>query len=208
MAKNFISNKDESVRMFDSNFLDFFSRVHFTVPLILFIPVVLYFLYKAIFVFHIAALPLVGYFAIGFLVWTFAEYTLHRFVFHFHHDSDFGRKMHFIFHGVHHDYPNDTYRLVMVPSMSVPLAFVFYGLFYLILGAELASAIFPGFVAGYLTYDMTHYVVHHANWKNQYFQNLKKHHILHHFKYPDQGYGVSSTLWDKVFGSTYPKEEG
>ena len=64
-------------------------------------------------------------------------------------------------HGVHHDHPNDPLRLVMPPAASVPLALVFYALFWLVLGADRAFAFGAGFLAGYLAYDMIHYHLHH-----------------------------------------------
>src|SRR5262245_6760834 len=102
MAKNFISNKDECVRMFRNNFLESLSRVHFTVPLIIFVPVVFYFLYRAVFVLSLGALPVILLFLAGLCVWTLTEYLLHRFVFHWELPGKFGRRIHFIFHGVHH----------------------------------------------------------------------------------------------------------
>ena len=54
------------------------------------------------------------------------EYLLHRFVFHLEPDSRWGRRLHFIIHGVHHDFPHDPMRLVMPPSVSIPLAIAFW----------------------------------------------------------------------------------
>jgi uncharacterized membrane-anchored protein len=54
---------------------------------------------------------------------------MHRLVFHFEPEDGLGRALHWIIHGVHHDHPNDPMRLVMPPSVSVPLAIVFYLLF-------------------------------------------------------------------------------
>src|ERR1700729_2913605 len=137
MPKNFISNKDESVRMFKNDVLESFTRVHFTIPLFMYVPVIIYFLYKCFFVMHISALVFIGMVPVGIAVWTFTEYILHRFVFHFQPKSAFGRTIHFYVHGVHHDYPSDSRRLVMVPAMSIPLAFIFYYLFYFIFGSVL-----------------------------------------------------------------------
>jgi len=83
MPKNYVSNKDETVRMFESDFMEAFSRVHFTVPLIIYIPVILVMFYLSIAVYHISALNIVGLFIGGIAAWTLAEYLLHRFVFHF-----------------------------------------------------------------------------------------------------------------------------
>ena len=129
MAKNFISNKDETVRMFDNDFMESLSRVHPAVPLIVYIPVVLFFLYRSVYIFEFTFITILSLIVFGILVWSLAEYTLHRFIFHYEPKSKFGEKIHFIFHGVHHDYPSDSRRLVMPPSVSIPLALLFYFLF-------------------------------------------------------------------------------
>jgi sterol desaturase/sphingolipid hydroxylase (fatty acid hydroxylase superfamily) len=116
-------------------------------------------------------------------------------------------KIHFIFHGVHHDYPSDSKRLVMPPSVSIPLAVLFYFLFKLILGGTLVAPFFVGFIAGYLFYDITHYAVHHFNIRNKFWLAIKKHHIRHHFENPELGFGVSSPLWDEIIGTNFPKKD-
>src|SRR5690606_20289908 len=82
----------------------------------------------------------------GMAFWSFTEYMLHRFVFHYHPKSKIGQRIHFIAHGVHHDYPNDSLRLVLPPSISVPLAFLFFGIFYAILGFNYTIPFYGGFV--------------------------------------------------------------
>ncbi len=208
MARLYVSDKDESPRMFESNFLDFFSRVHFSVPLFVFVPVILYMMYYAIGVHKLPFLHILGWGGAGLLAWTFTEYFMHRFVFHFHPKSEFGKRIHFIFHGVHHDFPNDSYRLVLPPALSIPLALGFFTLFGYFFGDS--PAIYPFFalyIFGYLSYDMMHYAIHHWSIKNKWFQAVKRHHMVHHFKDPDNGYGVSSTLWDHVLGTTYDKKK-
>ncbi len=205
MAKNFVSNKDETVRMFDSDFLEFFSKVHFTVPLYIYVPVIAYFMYRSIAVLDLTFETIAALIMLGLFVWTITEYTLHRFIFHFNFKSEFGKKIHFIFHGVHHDYPNDTRRLVMPPSVSVPLAVLFYFIFDVILGSVLVAPFFIGFIVGYLFYDLTHYAIHHYNMHNKFWLIIKNHHMRHHYQNPDKGYGVSSPVWDKIIGTDFPK---
>lgn len=205
MAKKFISNKDECVRMFKSDFLEKFSRVHYTVPLFLFVPVILFFLYKSIFVFSLPVLSIMAYILLGVVVWTFTEYFLHRFVFHWELPGKIGRRIHFVFHGVHHDYPSDSKRLVMVPSISIPLATLFYFLFYWLIGSVNVAPFFVGFIAGYLFYDISHYAIHHFNFKSKFWLSLKHHHMIHHYKDDHNGFGVSSKFWDLVFRTTFNK---
>jgi sterol desaturase/sphingolipid hydroxylase (fatty acid hydroxylase superfamily) len=207
MAKNFVSNKDITVRMFDNSFMEACSRVHPAVPLFIYVPVIAYFLLKAIYVYEITTANIFFLIVFGVVVWTFTEYTLHRFIFHYKPKSTFGEKIHFIFHGVHHDYPSDSRRLVMPPSVSVPLALLFYFLFFSILGKSNVAPFFVGFLTGYLFYDMTHYAVHHFNIHNKFWLALKKHHMKHHYQDAEKGFGVSSPMWDYVVGTNFPKNK-
>lgn len=205
MKKAFVSNSRESTRMFRSSFLESFSKVHFSVPLIIYIPVIGFFIYRAFVLVHNSTGMFAVVFAGGLLFWTFTEYVLHRFVFHFEPTSAWGKRIHFIFHGVHHDYPNDAKRLVMPPSVSIPLATGFYFLFAAILPAAYVPAFFAAFMTGYLFYDISHYALHHANFKSPFWKKLKQHHMLHHYTDATKGYGVSSALWDKIFRSDFEK---
>lgn len=204
MAKNYVSNKDETVRMFKSDFLEAFSRVHFTVPLYIYIPVILYLGYRSIFVYEFQFLTILSMILVGMFAWTLTEYTLHRFVFHYEPKSDWGKRLHFIMHGVHHDYPNDSKRLVMPPSVSIPLAVLFYVLFSTILGSTYVAPFFIGFLIGYLFYDLTHYAVHHFNMHSKFWLAIKNHHMKHHYQDSTKGFGVSSPLWDIIIGTNYP----
>jgi sterol desaturase/sphingolipid hydroxylase (fatty acid hydroxylase superfamily) len=146
----------------------------------------------------------------GVFIWTLTEYLLHRFVFHYRPRAAWQERIVFLFHGIHHLQPQCKTRLVMPPVVSIPLALVFYGALSLIVGLALGAPhwvapMFSGLVAGYLAYDLTHYATHHWPMKGRYLKYLKKHHMLHHFKTPDQRFGVSSPVWDFVFG-TYPAE--
>lgn len=207
MKKNYVSNSTESVRMFKNGFLEGLSKIHFCVPLFIYIPVIIFFTYKA-FINHISIGGFALFFLLGVALWTITEYILHRFVFHYHPTSDWGKKIHFIFHGVHHDYPRDAKRLVMPPSASIPLAVGFYYLFSLFFSDKThLFAFFPGFILGYLIYDMMHYAMHHYNFKTEFWKKIKQHHMLHHYSDASKGYGVSSTLWDKILHSDFPKKK-
>ena len=207
MAKLFVSNKDESARLFKSNALEFFTHVHWSVPIIVYLPVVAYFLYRAVTSGGITAASITGTFIAGVFVWTFAEYMLHRFVFHYQPKTGWGKKLHFFVHGVHHDYPNDSKRLVMPPSAGLPIAVLFYMAFSLVLPAPYLWVFFAGFIFGYICYDEVHYATHHAPLKGKVGLWIKHHHVRHHYLDPERGYGVSSPLWDYVFGTMYAESE-
>ena len=205
MKRNFVSNEKESTRMFRSNLLESLSKVHFSVPIFIYVPVIGYFIFDALAIQHNSIKVFVGSLSGGILFWTLTEYILHRFIFHFEPKSSWGQRLHFIFHGVHHDYPNDAMRLVMPPSVSIPLATGFYFLFQAVLPAAFVPGFFAAFISGYLFYDISHYALHHATFKNAFWKKLKQHHMLHHYSDPAKGYGVSSALWDKIFKSDFEK---
>jgi len=197
----YISNKNETVRMFESDFMEFFSRVHPVIPLALYLPVVGYMLYVSLWQRHLSVVAVAALFLIGVLLWTLIEYLIHRYIFHYEPKTRWGKQLHFLIHGVLHDYPNDARRLVMPPVISIPLAFLFFGLFFLIFGS-LAPAVFGGLVFGYLCYDMLHYATHHLAMKRGVWLWLKQYHLRHHFKDDHVGYGISSPLWDYIFRTT------
>jgi sterol desaturase/sphingolipid hydroxylase (fatty acid hydroxylase superfamily) len=191
--------REVSPRMFENPILEWGSRVHPVVPPLLYLPVIGLMFYIAIANHEMATWKLAVGFAGGLAFWTFLEYVLHRFVFHWQPDSGWGRKLHFIIHGVHHDYPHDPMRLVMPPSASIPLALMFLVFFRLLLGPVWCLPAFAGMLIGYLIYDMTHYHVHHHRAKNRLSLALRRYHYRHHFQQSDRGYGVSSPIWDRVF---------
>ena len=197
----YVSNKNETVRMFESNFMEFFSHVHPATPIVLYGPIIGLMLYLAFVRNQLSFLVVLGFFVLGVLTWTLLEYVIHRYVFHYEPKTRLGKLLHFIMHGVHHDYPNDATRLVMPPIISVPLAVLFYAIFFLTLG-RFAPAALAGFGFGYVCYDTIHYATHHFAMKRGVWRWLKQYHLRHHYQDDQAGYGVSSPLWDYVFRTT------
>src|SRR3954462_9878111 len=183
--------------MFESRLLDACSRVHPSVPVILFGPAIAILFALGIERVGIAAtlLRAIG----GYLLWTLTEYWMHRIVFHFEPEKGIGARLHWIIHGVHHDHPNDPLRLGMPPSVSVPLGALFFLLFWLVLPLGAAFGVASGFFAGYLAYDMTDYYVHHRMPKSALGKKLRELHMRHHFQDHTKGYGISAPWWDVVF---------
>ncbi len=194
----YVSKRNETVRMFKSDFMEFFSHVHPATPLVLYLPVIIYMLYAAIWRSRLPIWLVIALFVVGGLIWTLVEYVIHRRIFHSEPSTAIGKRLHYIVHGVHHDYPNDARRLVMPPAVSIPLAIAFYLFFFAFFG-RFAPAIAAGFAAGYVGYDSIHYAIHHFPMKSGILSRLKQHHLRHHFHDDHSGYGVSSPLWDYVF---------
>lgn len=194
--KLYITNKDESLTLFKNPVLNHLSHIHPMIPVVAFLPVIIYNLYFAF--------SFTGYyfswtlFACGIFVWTFIEYIMHRFVFHFHPKNTFLKKIHYLTHGIHHDYPSDSTRLVMPLPISIPLAFLFYLVHSYFLGTW-TQATYAGFVFGYLCYDMIHFATHHWKMRSPIGKYLRRKHLEHHFATPEKTFGVTSPLWDFIF---------
>ncbi len=145
-------------------------------------------------------------FLAGYFFWSFAEYCVHRFLYHTETNSKFLLNIQHKAHGIHHQYPIDPTRLAMPPVPGLLLSGVFFLIFWLV-HPVYAFAFFPGFMMGYLTYISMHYAQHrikspkYGPWKA-----LWKHHHIHHYVDPYVAHGVSTRFWDFVFG-TMPKKK-
>ena len=64
---------------------------------------------------------------------------------------------------------------------------------------------FLSLVFSYLVYDWFHYASHHMTLKNKYFRMLVKHHLLHHYRDPENGFGFTTTAWDKILNTMFKK---
>ncbi len=137
------------------------------------------------------------YFVSAFFSWTLAEYLMHRFLYHDIKDANYNNGIHYLFHGIHHEFPNDDGRIVLPPVPSILIASIFFGIFYLIFRDD-AFAFAPGFILGYLVYINIHWMVHKYPSPNR-FNFWWRHHNIHHFQQHDKAFGVSTPIWDYVF---------
>ena len=196
-----------SPRMFRVEWIErYLSRVRPLHVLVVWAPVALWFVARAVRDESIGVAGALALVAAGVLAWTLLEYLLHRWVFHFVPDpaSELQRDLAFMAHGVHHDWPYDPDRLVMPPVVAVLLAFAIGLPLRALVGARLFPGLFAGLVAGYLWYDLTHYAVHHLKQRTAFGRLQRRNHLVHHFAQPNARYGVTTPLWDLVFG-TYPE---
>ena len=204
----------QPIRLFHSDRLEFFTHIHPAVVPAIWLPVSAAFLAQGVILTrsagHVwASIP--AFFG-GILLWSFAEYCLHRFIFHFTPRTQRQKRIAFLMHGVHHAQPRVKTRLVMPPLVSIPLACLFYALFTLVVSMllrapDLTGALFAGFVTGYVCYDLTHYSLHHFQFRSGFMKALRAHHMRHHTEHESR-FGVSSPLWDHVFQTEPPKDPG
>ena len=141
----------------------------------------------------------------GILTFTFAEYVFHRSLYHSGDDFKNEDNWQYKIHGVHHIHPNVKHILAMPIPLALLVSSAFFGLFYLAMGS-LSFHFFPGFILGYAIYIFIHVMIHTRKPPKNVFAYLWKHHHMHHYHFEDKAYGVSSHLWDFVFGTMPPKD--
>ena len=136
----------------------------------------------------------VGLAAAGMFAWTVAEYVLHRAVFH---HVPLIRDEHF----AHHAAPRELIGTPTLVSVAIFAALVYAPLVWLA-GRGGASALSVGLLGGYLAYVAVHYAVHHESSHGiAYLARLKRHHALHHHGGTNCNFGVTTRVWDRVFGT-------
>lgn len=196
-----IHNKGQA-QLFKNQYLEYLTKTHPLVIWGLYLPVLILLPYYSVKVLEYGALNTFLLFLSGIFFWTFTEYILHRFAFHHNPESEWGKRVNYVMHGNHHEYPRDKERLFMPAAPSLIIASIFFMVFYLVIG-KYAFPFFPGFMLGYLIYGSMHYAIHAWNPPFKWMKGLWRNHHLHHYKHSDMGFGVSSTFWDHVFGTMF-----
>lgn len=196
-----IHNKGQA-RLFENPYLEMLTKTHPSVIWGMYLPILSYLLYLAVERFGYPGSRAFLTFLGGIIFWTFFEYIAHRFIFHWVGDSPRMQRVAYILHGNHHHYPRDRQRLFMPPVPSLIISSGIFSLMYLMMGSN-AFMFFPGFMLGYLLYGSMHYAIHAWNPPFKWMKPLWRNHHLHHYKNDHLGFGVSSTLWDLVFGTMF-----
>ncbi|PWA47405.1 fatty acid hydroxylase 1 [Artemisia annua] len=187
----------EGPRFFASDFWEFLTKNEWYVIPTIWLPVVCWYATKAFKMGN--SLPEIAMILVlGIFIWTLMEYSLHRFLFHIKTKTYWGNTLHYLLHGCHHKHPQDGLRLVFPPTATAILLFPLWNIVKLISTPAVAPALFAGILLGYVMYDVTHYYLHHGQPKSEVPKHLKKYHLNHHFRIQNKGYGITSSLWDKV----------
>ena len=195
-----------SLRIFKSDLFEVMSHIPWQLVLIVWVPVSTALLLFAHLELGLGLGLAVAWWVAGVFLWTLIEYVLHRWIFHYRVKSPFGRKLHFLAHGIHHLDPWDGTRLVFPVLPGFLIAGAILAALRLVLPWPEALATLSGILAGYIVYDMTHYYTHHAKPRSRWGRFLKRYHLAHHHKEWEALYGVSQPLWDIVFRTGESKD--
>jgi sterol desaturase/sphingolipid hydroxylase (fatty acid hydroxylase superfamily) len=205
MANEIVPKNKGTQKLFQNPVLEKLTRTHISVPLTIFSVFSLALLAWSVTHTSLSAGTTIGLFLLGVLAFTWVEYVVHRYVFHIKTYTAFRTKFQYIVHGVHHEYPKDKDRLAMPPLLSVTISTILLLLFRLVMG-DFAFAFLPGFIVGYAAYLGIHYMVHAFAPPKNIFKILWINHGTHHYKNGEMIYGVSSPLWDYIYGTMKEKK--
>jgi sterol desaturase/sphingolipid hydroxylase (fatty acid hydroxylase superfamily) len=206
MKAEVINNKGQA-KLFNNKYLEYFTKSHPLAIWCMYITIISGLFYRNNTLNNIGIAQAIMSFSAGLFFWTFFEYMMHRFAFHFAPKSKLAIKIVYIVHGNHHHYPRDKERLFMPPLPSIILATAIFSIMYLmgnVFGViEFTVTFFSGFIIGYLVYGTMHYAIHAWRPPFKWMKSLWRNHHLHHYKEEQKGFGVSTTLWDRLFGTMY-----
>ena len=167
------------------------SKVAFHLDFVAYPPVIIICLYMV--QGKISVAFIVFLFIFGLVIWTLAEYLLHRFVLH-------GWPFFARYHHAHHDNPS---ALIASPTLFSLGVFVSTALIpaTLLLGFWPALPCFAGFLMGYIAFAAVRETVHHAQSQNAVVRHFKLFHARHHHATQASNFGVLTSFWDRVFGT-------
>lgn len=194
----------QSLRLFHNPWLERQSHISWKIIPTIWLPIVAALLFLGAGPLGLGWLAAPLWALLGVVGWTLLEYVLHRFVFHWEPRSSFGRKVHFLAHGIHHLDPWDPTRLVFPPLAGLGIAGLIYLALWAALPTPIATALMAGILLGYIVYDLSHYYTHHARPKAKYGKYLKAWHLAHHHRWWTRMFGVSSPFWDLIFRTGKP----
>ena len=149
-------------------------------------------------------------FIIGLIFFMFSEYVTHRFIFHIKAPKNklllkFMKRIHYD----HHTYPDDLKLLFLPIWYSIPNLGSLCIIYFLISKDLIQTIAFgSGLVFMLLVYEWKHYVAHRPiKPLTKVGRQIKKLHILHHFKNENFWYGVSTPIFDGIFGTLKDEKE-
>lgn len=190
--------------LFKNPILEKLARTHISVPL------TIYFIGSAVLLYlnftnnYTTIAEGVAVFILGILFWSWFEYIMHKHIFHMLPTNKIKERIQYMFHGVHHEYPRDKTRLAMPPVAAIAILTVLFFAFELVFGTYVYTFL-PGFIMGYSLYLFVHYSVHAFRPPKNSLNVLWINHSIHHYKDDTVAFGVSSPLWDVIYG-TMPKK--
>ncbi len=145
-------------------------------------------------------------FALGWFLWTWAEYVLHRFAMHHLHGKGIMSREH-LEHHVTSGWSFDKNHILSWTGMLLVGFLGWTPLFGLLVNPTFGIVVAVGWAFGYFFYEYQHMASHKFAPRTRYQRLVRRHHFHHHFGAPMRNHGVTMPFWDKVFGTHEQPEQ-
>ena len=189
-----------SAQLFQNPVLERLSHTHIALPVGIFLLTAAVSAYFGITHGLMVGLSGLGLFLGGWVLFTFAEYCVHRYLYHMSTTTQKRARIQYTMHGVHHEYPKDKTRLAMPPIITLFVVALLFSIFRFVFGSY-ALGILSGFTFGYALYLFVHYAIHAYSPPKNFLKFWWHHHSQHHYRQDEIAFGVTTTLWDRVLGT-------
>ena len=137
----------------------------------------------------------------GFVAFGPLEYAVHRWI--LHGPPSMARRAHVQHHA-------EPHALISAPLFVIAaLAVAVWGLFSLVLPIGFSALVVFGMYAGYNYFAVLHHLQHHRRdelAQVAYLARLERLHHVHHHR-PAVNFGISTTIWDRLFGTFQPAHD-
>jgi sterol desaturase/sphingolipid hydroxylase (fatty acid hydroxylase superfamily) len=135
--------------------------------------------------------------AIGAVSWTLVEYGLHRFAMHVPRGRGLASREHLTHHADVTYFSPMSKKLVSAAATTA----IAFPLASAIGGRRRAAAFTAGLIGTYGWYEVAHRRLHTHPPRGRYGRWARRHHLHHHFGAPMRNFGVTTPVWDRLFGS-------
>jgi 4-hydroxysphinganine ceramide fatty acyl 2-hydroxylase len=140
-------------------------------------------------------------FLAGMVSWVLVEYLIHRFVFHHKSNSPTIRKIVYSIHGVHHAHSHDHDKMYVPLIPAIIITLLQLSLYCSMFGLA-GFPLLGGVMTMHQFYNLIHLAIHNnSSPKNPIIQKLRNNHIKHHKGFGEKCFGVTSTVFDRIFNT-------
>jgi sterol desaturase/sphingolipid hydroxylase (fatty acid hydroxylase superfamily) len=144
----------------------------------------------------------------GIVYWSFLEYAIHRWFYHWTPRARGLRRLVESFHVYHHRNPEDravwnagpALVVALTAALAVPPLAAFRDV-----GAT--AWFLAGSVLAYAVYEVFHHEVHARPHARGPFATMQRFHRRHHERNWKKNFSVTTPFWDWVFGTLAPDED-
>lgn len=144
-------------------------------------------------------------FSAGWFAWTLAEYFFNRWLLHHGERTFYLHTIVNYHHAKHHEDPKHFRYIFPHPLITFLVPALVFLVVFTIIG-KYSLSFTAGFLFGCWMFCLLHVLQHHRSAPaKRFLKKIWQNHFLHHHRYPDKAFGVSTPIWDYLLGTLPPR---